>query len=87
MPTMDDRNRPTAGVRTYVSDVLPRIQNLLSILADIDFTYECDLDVVRASAAIEDLKTVAIRRLQQLHDRNRAPILRELMALEERLRA
>ena len=65
----------------------PRLQDLLSALADIDLAYECDLEFVRNSAANEDLKTVAIGNLQQLHHRRRAPIVRRLTALENRLRA
>ena len=68
-------------------DILPRLQDLLSALADIDLAYECDLEFVRNSAANEDLKTVAIGNLQQLHHRRRAPIVRRLTALENRLRA
>jgi hypothetical protein len=56
-------------------------------LEDIDLAYESDLEVVRASAANEDLKTVAMGNLRQLHDRRRAPIVRQLTKLEERLRA
>jgi hypothetical protein len=79
--------RPQSKARPYAPDVLPRLQNLLSTLADIDFAYECDLEVVQASAANEDLKTVAIGSLRQLRDSRRAPVLRQITALQERLNA
>jgi hypothetical protein len=53
----------------------------------IDSDYENDLEVVRASAANEDVKTVAMGNLRQLYGRRRAPIVRELIKLEEWLRA
>jgi hypothetical protein len=87
MPKTNDRwsSNPEAGA--YAPDVLPRLQHLLLALKDIDLAYESDLEVVRASAANEDLKTVAMGNLRQLHDRRRAPIVRQLTKLEERLRA
>jgi hypothetical protein len=68
------------------ADILPRMQHLLSALADIDFDYDSDVEVVRESAANEDLKTAAIGNLRQLYDRRRAPLVRQLTALEGRLR-
>ena len=82
---VDHRFSEWAGL-TY-PDILSSLQDLLSALADIDLAYECDLEFVRNSAANEDLKTVAIGNLQQLHHRRRAPIVRRLTALENRLRA
>jgi hypothetical protein len=87
MPKTNERQSPNPKAGASTPDVLWHLQHLLLALKDIDLAYESDLEVVRASAANEDLKTVAMGNLRQLHDRRRAPIVRQLTKLEERLRA
>src|SRR3712207_6451700 len=84
MPETNERRSPNPIARTSTPDVLRHLQHLLSALAEIDLAYESDLEVVRTSAANEDLKTVAMGNLRQLHDRQRAPLVRQLTRLEER---
>jgi hypothetical protein len=75
----------TMAAGIYPADLLPRLQDLLSALADIDLAYESDLELVQASSANEDLKSLAIGNLRQLHGRQRAPIVRQLTLLQKRL--
>ena len=84
MPKTNKRRSPDLKARTSTPDLLRDLQHLRSALVGIDLAYESDLEVVRASAANEDLKTVAMGNLRQLHDRQRAPLVRELTTLEER---
>ena len=73
------RSPTTPIVCAYDPDVLPRVQDLLSKLADIDFAYEHDLEIVHGSAISEDLKTVVIGNLRHLHEKRRAPIVQQLL--------
>ena len=72
--------------RMYPPNLLPRAQKLLADLADIDFEHESDLETIRGSAAEEWLKQAAMRRLQERHQERRAPYLRQLDALQKRIR-
>ncbi len=73
--------------RMYSPDILPLLQSLLATLADIDFEHESEVESVRNSASDEWLKQAAIRKLQERHRERRAPYIRELEALQERIRA
>ena len=84
MPKTNKRRSPDPEARTSTPAILRDLQHLRSALAEIDLAYESDLEVVRASVANEDLKTVAMGNLRQLHDRQRAPLVRQLTTLEER---
>ena len=84
MPKTNKRRSPDLKARASTPDILRHLQHLRSALAEIDLAYESDLEVVRASVANEDLKTVAMGNLRQLHDRQRAPLVRQLTTLEER---
>jgi len=55
-------------------------------LADIDFVHESEVAIIRDSNADEWLKQSVIRRLEEHHRERRAPYVRQLAALEERIR-
>ena len=72
--------------RVYSADMQPLIQSLLSTLADIDFAYESDIDVVQNSTTDEVLKRKVLGKLHGQHCERREPYLRQLASLEDRIR-
>jgi len=72
---------------TYPPELLPLLQSLLATLADIDFEHASDVETIGNSTAEEWLKQAAIRRLQERHRERRAPYLRQLEAVRERIRS
>jgi len=56
-------------------------------LADIDFVHASEVALVRDSDADEWLKQSVIRRSDERHRERRAPYVRQLEAMEERIRA
>ncbi|QRM34378.1 hypothetical protein [Microvirga sp. VF16] len=81
--------RPALGntPRVYPPDLQPLLQSILAALADIDFVHESEVAIVRDSDADEWLKQTVIRRLEERHRERRAPYVRQLAAVEERIRA
>ena len=73
--------------RVYRSDIQPLLQSILATLADIDLVHETEVAIVRNSTADEWLKQSVIRRLEERHRERRAPYVRQLEAVEERIRA
>jgi hypothetical protein len=73
-------------VRTYSPDLQPMLQTLLATLADIDFAFESDLESVRNSTTDEPLKQKVIEKLHEHHRERRGPYVRQLEALQERIR-
>jgi hypothetical protein len=73
--------------RTYPPDLQPLLQSILAALADIDFVHESEVAIIRDSNADEWLKQSVIRRLEEHHRERRAPCVRQLAALEERIRS
>jgi hypothetical protein len=73
--------------RFYPPDILPSLQPILAALADIDLVHASEVAIVRDSDADEWLKQSVIRRLEERHKERRAPYVRQLEALEERIRA
>jgi hypothetical protein len=63
------------------------LQSLLATLDDIDFAHQSDIETVRNSSAEHWLKQSTIHRLQQLHRERREPHVRQLEAVQERIRA
>jgi hypothetical protein len=61
------------------------LQSLLATLADIDFAYESDLEVVQNSTTDEVLKRTVIKKLQECHRERRAPYVQQLATLQERM--
>jgi hypothetical protein len=84
-------NKSVAGearvLRLYPSDIQPRLQAILAVLADLDFAFESDLETIQQSAADEGLKQQAMARLHERHHERRAPYLQQLAKLEQRIRA
>jgi hypothetical protein len=70
----------------YPAELQPLLQSLLATLADIDFAHQSDIEAVRASSAEEWLKQATIRNLQQRHRERREPYVRQLEALQARIR-
>ncbi len=82
----DAARLPAAGeARMYVPGVAPLLQSLLATLADIDFAFESDLEVVETSATDEALKRKIVERLRAEHRERRAPYVRQIDALQKRL--
>ena len=75
-------NQPTG---TYSPDILPLMQSLLRVLADIDFEYQKDRETILKSAIEEPFKQRAIATLAKRHQERRAPYLREIDKLERRI--
>jgi hypothetical protein len=73
--------------RFYPPDLQPLLQSILAALADIDFVHASEVALVRESDADEWLKHSVIRRLDERHRERRAPYVRQLEALEERVQA
>jgi hypothetical protein len=72
MPVNVGRLPSRGGARIYSSDK-PLLQSLLTTLADIDFAFESDLEVVQNSATDDVLKRKIVERLQKQHRERRAP--------------
>ena len=84
MPTRIERLPSTGEARLYSPEITPLLQSLLATLADIDFAYESDLEVVQNSATDAILKRKVIERLQQQHRERREPYIRQITALQRR---
>jgi hypothetical protein len=71
----------------YLPDLQPVLRSILAALADIDFAHESEVAIVKGRPAEECLKQSVIRRLEERRQERRAPYLRQLEAVEERIRA
>jgi hypothetical protein len=83
MPPIAARLPWTGEARMYAPVIAPLLQSLLATLADIDFAFESDLEVVEASATDETLKRKIIERLREQHRERRAPYVRQIDALQQ----
>ena len=72
---------------TYFPEILPQMQTLLAALADIDCAYENDVATVRSSDTPEVIKRSVIETLRRRHQERRTPFVRQLEALQRRMRA
>ena len=88
--TKKNANRAFAGAHgsdhVYAPELLPQMQALLAALADIDCAFEVDLETVRASRTPEIIKSSVIATLEQRHQERRAFYVRQLEALQGRIR-
>ena len=75
------------GDRVYEPDILPRLQSLLATLADIDVAHGSNLSVIESRLMDDVRKDQLIADLWQTHCQRRAPYLREIEALRERMEA
>lgn len=71
----------------YPPNLQPLLQSILAALADTDFVHASEVALVRDSNADDWLKQSVIRRLEERHRERRAPYLRQIEAVEERIRA
>lgn len=78
---------PQDTPRMYTPAILPLPQSLLAALTDIDCAHESDVEAVRGRAAEAWLKRTVIPKLEERHRERRAPYVRQLEAVEERMRA
>ena len=83
MPPDAARLPAMGGAQTYAPVVVPLLQSLLATLADIDFAFESDLEVVENSATDEALKRKISERLREQHRERRAPYVRQIDALQQ----
>ncbi len=60
------------------------MQRLLAALADLDRAYDSDVETVRSSNVPEIIKQSVIQTLEQRHQERRAPLVRQLEALQRR---
>jgi hypothetical protein len=86
MPINSERLRFAGGVRAAHRSSSD-IQSLRRTLAEIDFAFESDVEVVKNSATDESLKRTVITTLQQHHRERRAACVHQLAALQERIDA
>ncbi len=68
----------------YPPDALGSTQRLLAALADLDRAYESDVETVRSSNAPEVIKQTVVQTLEHQHQHRRAPLARQLEALQRR---
>lgn len=73
--------------RAYDPEILPRLQSLLAILADIDVAHGRDLLVIESRQMDDARKDRLIADLWQSHCRRRAPYVHEIEALREQMEA
>ena len=83
MPPIAARLPWTGEARMYAPVIGPLLQSLLATLADIDFAFGSDLEVVENSATDETLKRKIIERLREQHRERRAPYVRQIDALQQ----
>ncbi|WP_457090131.1 hypothetical protein [Microvirga sp. P5_D2] len=75
------------GHGVYVPDILPRLQSLLATLADLDVAHASNLIAIESRPMDEARRDQLVADLWQTHCKRRAPYLRELEALHERIDA
>lgn len=80
------QDMPNSG-QVYPPDILPGLQSLLAALADIDLSYEKRLEAITSTTADENRRDEIISALRQTHSEQRAPYVRELLVLKERMEA
>ena len=86
-PRQSSRSALGNTPRVYPPDLQPLLQSILAALADIDFVHASEVALIRDSDADEWLKQSVIRRLEERHRERRTPYVRQLTAVEERIRA
>jgi hypothetical protein len=67
---------------TYPPELLPAMQSVLRILADLAFDHESELEQLRSSGAHPELKRQIEIRLEERYSRRRAPYLQYLSELQ-----
>src|SRR5215218_4709331 len=73
------------GRRIYDSEVLPLLQVLLTMVADLDCDYERERDQIGATVMDSVLRDKALKELEKRHHERRDPYLQRLRRIEEQL--
>ena len=73
--------------RVYDPLILPRLQSLLATLADLDVAHASNVIVIESRPMDDARKDRLVADLWQTHCRRRAPYVREIAALRERIEA
>jgi len=76
-----------SAASSYSPDILPLLQTALATLADIDLAHEKSIDHVRHCDADDAEKSDMIAKLRRQYQDMRAPYIRELTILRERIDA
>ena len=84
-PRQSSRSALGNTPRVYPPDLQPVLQSVLAALADIDLVHASEVALIKDSDADEWLKQSVIRRLDERHRERRAPYVRQLEAVEERI--
>jgi hypothetical protein len=71
----------------YPADLLPRLQSLLSALADLDCAHERAVEGIEHGEADPGLKARRLASLNESHRQRREPYVRDLAHLEAGMRA
>jgi hypothetical protein len=74
-----------AARRIDASEVLPLLQLLLTIVADLECDYERERDRIGGTVMDPDLRDKALRELDKTHQERRDPFLQRLRRIEEQL--
>ena len=77
---------PGAEAHVHATDLQRLMETLLETLANIDFENQRRKEKLRRSATDPTLKTMLLSRCEKDHRERRAPYVRELKALAERIR-
>jgi hypothetical protein len=74
-----------ADRRIYASEVLPLLQLLLTMVADLDCDYERERDQIGGTIGNPQLRDKALKELDKRHQERRNPHLQRLRRIEEQL--
>lgn len=84
MTTQIDRHAPTTNGtgRIYSPELLAHMQDLLAELADLDCTFEKDIEAAKTNRYSEPARLALIKELHRWHDEQHARIAAKLAGLE-----
>jgi hypothetical protein len=71
----------------YSDDLLPTLQSALASLADVDVRYEIERDYLEEWSGPDEVKQHLIAALDADWQRDREPIIQQLIQCEEQIRA
>ena len=74
-----------ADRRIYASEVLPLLQLLLTMVADLDCDYERERDQIGGTIRDPQLRDKALQELDKRHQEQRHPHFQRLRRIEEQL--
>ena len=77
----------TLPVPTYLEDLLPEMQRMLAILADLAIKHEIERDYLEDWPGPEEMKQQLVAELKQSHRAEREPYAVRLTELKQRIAA